>query len=214
MALLDLKKTGASTPPRDVTLSQLLWQVAHVDARTALRVLRTSEQGLTQHQVAHGLRKYGRNEMAHEQSPAWYRLLVRNFQDPFVLVLLVIGAVSSLTGDVRAMLIVSVMVSSSVLIRFLQEVRSSKAAARLQALVGSTATVTRQYESRLLDGSVKWVAEQRDVPFDQLVPGDLVHLWAGDMIPADLRLLTAKDLFVSQAALTGEAIPVEKSATP
>jgi Mg2+-importing ATPase len=139
---------------------------------------------------------------------------LRNFQNPFVVVLLVIGAVSYLTGDLRATLIVSVMVSLSVLIRFVQEVRSSKAAARLQAMVGTRATVSRQYESRLPDGSTKWVTEQREVPFDELVPGDLVHLSAGDMIPADLRLLASKDLFVSQAALTGESLPIEKFANP
>src|SRR6185312_3856767 len=87
---------------------------------------------------------------------------------------------------------------------FTQEYRASKAAEKLKAMVRNTATVTR----RASDGH----SERIEVPVGELVSGDIVHLAAGDMVPADLRLLSAKDLFVSQAILTGESLPVEKSA--
>jgi Mg2+-importing ATPase len=101
-----------------------------------------------------------------------------------------------------------VMVGVSVVMRFFQEFRSSRAAEALRAMVRTTATVTRRYahdaDPELL------VSDKREVPFEDLVPGDIVHLSAGDMIPADIRLISSKDLFVSQSALTGEAMPVEK----
>src|ERR1019366_3587254 len=112
------------------------------------------------------------------------------------------------TGDPRGTAVVSVMVLVSVVMRFLQEFRSSRAAEALRAMVRTTATVTRRYAH---DANTELlVSDKREVPFEDLVPGDIVHLSAGDMIPADIRLVSSKDLFVSQSALTGEAMPVEK----
>jgi Mg2+-importing ATPase len=190
--------------------AHLLRNLSNLDLRTVYRVLMTSEQGLTEPHVQRALQKHGKNVVAHEPPPPWYRMLLRYVKNPFVLVLLVIGTVSFLTGDLKATVVVSAMVALSVLIQFVQEYRSSQAAERLKALVRNTSTVTRQYEHVLPDGTVKHMSEKREVPFEELVPGDLVHLSAGDMIPADLRLLTSKDLFISQAVLTGESMPVEK----
>jgi P-type Mg2+ transporter len=103
---------------------------------------------------------------------------------------------------------VSVMIVVSVVMRFFQEFRSSRAAEALRAMVRTTATVTRRYAHR--DDEHVLISEKREIPFEELVPGDIVHLSAGDMIPADIRLISSKDLFVSQSALTGEAMPVEK----
>ena len=188
----------------------LLRNLSNLDLHTVYRVLMTSEQGLTEAHVARLVDKYGKNEVAHEPPPPWYQMLWRYLKNPFVLVLLVIGAVSYLTGDMKATFIVAVMVALSVVIQFVQEFRSSQAAERLKAMVRATATVTRQQYQRLADGTIKEISQKREVPFEELVPGDLVHLSAGDMIPADLRLVTAKDLFVSQSVLTGESMPVEK----
>jgi Mg2+-importing ATPase len=190
--------------------AHLLKNLSNLDLPTVYRVLMTSEQGVTEQHVQHARRKHGKNVVAHEHPLSWYRMLLRNFKNPFVLVLLVIGAVSYLTGDLRVAIIVSVMVGLSVLIQFVQEFRSSQAAERLKAMVRNTATVTRQYDHLLADGTVKQISEKREVPFEELVPGDVVHLSAGDMIPADLRLLSSKDLFISQAVLTGESMPGEK----
>jgi Mg2+-importing ATPase len=190
--------------------SHLLRNLSNLDLRTVYRVLMTSELGLTEQHVQRALQKHGKNVVAHEPPSPWYRMLLRYLKNPFVLVLLVIGVVSYLTGDLKATVVVSVMVGLSVLIQFVQEFRSSQATERLKAMVCNTATVTRQYDQLLSDGTVKRISEKREAPFEELVPGDIVHLSAGDMVPADLRLQSSKDLFISQAVLTGESMPVEK----
>jgi Mg2+-importing ATPase len=135
-------------------------------------------------------------------------MLLNNFRNPFILVLFVLGSVSFATGDLKGTAVVTVMVVVSVVMRFLQEFRSSRAAEALRAMVSTTATVTRRYARE--DEEEELVAVRREVPFEELVPGDIVHLSAGDMIPADVRLIGSKDLFIGQSALTGEAMPVEK----
>jgi Mg2+-importing ATPase len=180
------------------------------DTNDALEQLGSSGNGLLPEQVALRLAEYGRNEVAHERPPRWYDLLLRNFLNPFVVVLIVLGAVSFWTGDTRGTVVVSVMVGVSVLMRFVQESRSSREAEALRAMVQTYATVIRQYPESGPDERPFWRCEKREVPFEELVPGDLVHLSAGDMVPADLRILKSKDLFVSQSVLTGEALPVEK----
>ena len=104
--------------------------------------------------------------------------------------------------------VITVMVVLSVTLAFVQEHRSNNAAARLRAMVRTTATVLR----RGADAGAE--SHSLEIPFEELVPGDVVRLAAGDMIPADLRVFTAKDLFLNEAVLTGEAMPVEKSAAP
>jgi Mg2+-importing ATPase len=174
---------------------------------SVFETLGTTPEGLTEPEVAERLKTHGRNTVAHERATAWPVMLLNNFRNPFILVLFVLGSVSYATGDLRGTAVVSVMVAVSIMMRFLQEYRSSRAAEALRAIVRTTATVTRRYHR---EGDEAPVSEKREVPFEELVPGDIVHLSAGDMIPADLRLVTSKDLFVSQSALTGEAMPVEK----
>jgi Mg2+-importing ATPase len=181
-------------------------------AEAALAELTTGPTGLTDLDAAARLTTYGPNVIAHEQPAAWYVLLLENLANPFVLVLVLLGFVSFITGDIPGTLTVGVMAVISVLMRFFQEFRSSKAAEALRALVRTTATVTRRREYAH-EGVVSTGAPERtEVPFEQIVPGDFVHLAAGDMVPADIRLISSKDLFISQATLTGEALPVEKSA--
>ena len=176
---------------------------------SVFETLETTPEGLTEPEVDERLKTYGRNTVAHERAAAWPVMLLNNFRNPFILVLFVLGSVSYATGDLRGTAVVSAMVVVSVVMRFLQEYRSSRAAEALRAMVRTTATVTRRYRHEG-DESAGPVSEKREVPFEELVPGDIVHLSAGDMIPADVRLVTSKDLFVSQSALTGEAMPVEK----
>ena len=199
-----------SQPETTTGEAHLLRNLSNLDVSTVYRVLMTSEQGVTEQHVQHARRKHGKNVVAHERPLPWYRMLFKNFKNPFVLVLLAIGAVSVLTGDLGVAIIVSVMVALSVLIQFVQELRSSQAADRLKAMVRNTATVTRQYDHLLAEGPLTRISEKREVPFEELVPGDVVHLSAGDMIPADLRLLSSKDLFIGQAVRTGESMPGEK----
>jgi P-type Mg2+ transporter len=188
----------------------LLW-ASGAEPADVLRSLGSSEAGLTDVQVATRLGQYGKNEVAHEKPLPWYWMLLGNFKNPFILVLIGLGVVSYLTdADLKTVAVVSVMVTVSVIMRFFQEFRSSQAAEKLKALVRTTATVFRQREERSADGTVQKVSAKREVPFEDLVPGDILQLSAGDMIPADVRLLSSKDLFVSQSILTGEAMPVEK----
>jgi Mg2+-importing ATPase len=171
----------------------------HADVHRVLEAFNTSTAGLSAEDARRRLEEYGPNTVVHQAAPRWWIYLLSAFNNAFVLLLLVLAAVSALTRDFQAAAIISTMVLISAVLRFTQEYRSNLAAERLKAMVETTATVTRE-------------GLRQEVPVDEIVPGDIVHLSAGDMIPADLRLIAAKDLFVSQAALTGESMPVEKFA--
>ncbi|KWK90512.1 magnesium-translocating P-type ATPase [Burkholderia ubonensis] len=177
-----------------------------------LKALRTSTRGLTYEQATDRLQFDGPNEIAHDKPPHWTRQLLMSFHNPFVYVLLVLAAISFCTDvwfaapddrDYVGMTILLTMVTISALLRFVQEFRSLRAAEKLKAMVRTTATVQRA----VTDTSEP---ARRDIPMREVVIGDIVHLSAGDMIPADVRLITSRDLFISQAVLTGEALPVEK----
>jgi P-type Mg2+ transporter len=174
----------------------------------ALKQLNAERDGLTPEQVEQRLEQYGPNEITHEKPPTWYHQLFHAFVTPFNGVLFTVSIVSLFTDVIfaapedrtfRTIIVLSSMVLLSTLLRFWQEFRSNKAAEELKAMVSSTAAVLRSGMQR-----------PQEIPISTLVPGDIVYLSAGDMIPADVRLLSAKDLFVSQAMLTGESIPVEK----
>ncbi|AGG87461.1 MULTISPECIES: magnesium-translocating P-type ATPase [Rhodanobacter] len=171
-----------------------------------LASLETTPAGLDEEQIEARLHRDGINEVSYEKPPHWSRQLLRAFKNPFIIVLLVLAVVQMFAtpDDLSGPIIIAAMVGISVLLSFTQEYRSSKAAEKLKAMVRNTATVTR----RASDGH----SERIEVPVGELVAGDIVHLAAGDMVPADLRLLHAKDLFISQAILTGESLPVEKAA--
>ena len=181
-------------------------QEAFRDNEALLAALETSVHGLDEERITERLHRDGPNEVSHEKPPHWSLQLLRAFKNPFIIVLLVLAGVQLFTddSDLTGPIIIAVMVGISVLLSFTQEYRSSRAAEKLKAMVRNTATVTRQAS----DGH----SEQIEVPVGELVVGDIVHLGAGDMVPADLRLLSAKDLFISQAILTGESLPVEKVA--
>ena len=178
----------------------------------ALVRLEASKSGLTEEQVEARLDQYGPNEVTHEKPPTWYQQLFHAFLTPFNGVLFAVSVVS-LFSDVifaapedrsfRTIIVLITMILLSTLLRFWQEFRSNKAAEELKAMVTSTTAVLRAGMDR-----------PQELPISSLVPGDIVYLSAVDMIPADVRLLSAKDLFVSQAMLTGEAIPLEKHAVP
>ncbi|HJR14514.1 MAG TPA: magnesium-translocating P-type ATPase [Rhodanobacteraceae bacterium] len=178
---------------------------AWTDEAALLAALDATHAGLDEQQIEERLDRDGTNEAAHEKPPHWTLQLAHTFWNPFIIVLLVLAAVQLVTSDdLTGPIIIAVMVGISVVLSFTQEFRSSRAAEKLKAMVRNTATVTR----RASDGH----SERIEVPVIELVAGDIVHLSAGDMVPADLRLLSAKDLFISQAILTGESLPVEKTA--
>lgn len=199
-----------SRPPAasGASRSSDLVRLAKVPISEVFQELNTSEKGLEQREAHRRLIKLGPNEIAHEKPPAWYSLLFLNFQNPFVVLLLVIGIVSFFLKQYSSTIIIGCMVIISIFMRFIQEYRSNKAAEKLKALVSTKATVLRKHK----DAEPK----AHDIAMKNLVPGDIIHLSAGDMVPADVRLMTAKGLYIGQAALTGEALPIEKdeSLTP
>ncbi len=169
-----------------------------MDAEPVLAMLGTRSSGLTEAEAAERLEQHGPNEVATERRHGWLWRLMITMANPLVILLAVLATLSFLTGDMRAGIVMCMMVVLGVGLRFVQETRADSAAAKLKAMISVTATVMR-------DGMA------REVPLKELVPGDAVRLAAGDMIPADVRLLSCKDLFIIQASLTGESLPVEKT---
>jgi Mg2+-importing ATPase len=162
----------------------------------AMARLGVAESGLDPAQVEERRKEYGRNEFTVARRGVVADILHR-CKNPLIIQLLIIAIVSFLMGDTKATVIVSGMLALSVGLSYVQERRSGQAVERLKSMIHATATVVRE-------------GRQQEIPIAELVPGDLVALDAGTMIPADLRVVRAKDLFVSQSALTGESVPVEK----
>ena len=183
---------------KEISISKILVESAQADATMVLQQLRSKIDGLSESEVRERFKQYGPNEVAKEKRKSVLRRFVSNFKNPLVILLLVLGFISYLTGDMRATLIIFIMVLLGVVLRFFQELRSDIAAEKLKAMVSTTTTVLR-------DG------QKKETSLKEVVPGDIVVLSAGDMVPADVRVVIAKDLHVNQAALTGEPLPVEKS---
>lgn len=172
--------------------------------------LQTSPLGLTASSAHQRLGSYGLNQIAREKPRPWWWQFIQAFITPFTLILLTLAIVSLFTDVVFAessdwtkIIIIGTMIILSGGIRFWQEFRSQKAVQALERLVQNKTSVVRQGNPD---------KKPIDVVVTHLVPGDIVHLSAGDMIPADVRLVASDDLYVSQSALTGEAMPVEKYA--
>ncbi|MDR3383370.1 P-type ATPase, partial [Cupriavidus basilensis] len=214
---------GKPGPSRTVPeqLAQSLKRAAREDVPAVLVRMHSHEDGLTSAEMEEKLKQFGPNEVDHEKPlPAWLHLW-HSYSNPFNLLLTLLAAISYFTEDMKATIVIGTMVTLSTLLRFVQERRSNQAAESLKAMVSTTATVIRR---DLSAGVAAFSAEyfnvhvhsrpphKIEVPIRKLVPGDLVALSAGDMIPADCRIIAAKDLFISQAAMTGESLPVEKFA--
>jgi len=174
---------------------------ARKDGEEVLRDLRTAPGGLTQAEAEERVRSTGPNEIAQEKPQGWPVRLLKIIRNPLVVLLATLSAISFATGDARAGIVIAMMVVLGVGLRFWQEARADAAAAKLKAMIHVTATVIR-------DG------QEREIPLRNLAPGDIIQLSAGDMIPGDVRVLSSKDLFVSQGSLTGESLPVEKFHDP
>jgi len=181
------------------------------DDRFIYAMLETNPEGITKVMADERRIKFGTNQVQHQKAPKWYAQLLKAFANPFIYILLVIALVSFIIDvwipsadqrDFKTVVVVSFMILISAVLRFVQEYRSNAAAEKLKSMVKTTATVLR-----------KFVGKQ-EVPISELVPGDIVYLSAGDMIPADCRIMQSKDLFVSESMLTGESLPVEKKHFP
>lgn len=156
------------------------------------------------------LAEFGPNELRSQKPPAWPVVLWGATRHPFNGVLSVLAIVSFATGDLKAAVVMLSMIALSVGLRFWQEIKSQIQAESLQRMVHNVATVLRAENKGQTRTPNQLDHNASDIPTRELTPGDIVKLSAGDMIPADLRLLESRDLFVTQSALTGEAMPVEK----
>ncbi len=184
--------------------SARLLEAARQTPQEVFAAYETTPQGQPRPDIMRAL--FGRNELARKKADSILKRLFKAFINPFTVVLIVLAVISFITDyvivepedrDLTAVLIVGIMVFISGTLRFVQEVRSGNAAERLQAMVKTTIAVLRNGESR-------------ERPISELVVGDVIRLAAGDMIPADVRIVETKDLFVSQSSLTGESEPMEK----
>jgi P-type Mg2+ transporter len=184
--------SGASEAARDA---------ASAEAAELLQSMGSSLSGLSEEGAAARLEQSGPNELGREHQESWLERLYLAARNPLVILLTVLAVLAFATHDYRSGTVMLLMVGLGLSLRFIQESRANTAAAKLKAMIRVTATVVR-------DG------QARELPLQQLVPGDIVKLSAGDMIPGDVRLLSAKDLFVIQATLTGESMPVEKTDAP
>ena len=187
-------------------LGQVLLTAAQDEPTAALARLQSQLDGLDSAEAARRLARDGPNEIVHEPPlPGWLHLW-HCYLNPFNMLLTVLAVLSFLSADSNAAVVIGVMVTLSTVIRFVQEGRSHRAAESLRAMVSSKATVIRRSA-----GTAPSVATKpQEIALRELVAGDVVTLSAGDMIPADCRVLTARDLFIAQSAMTGESLPVEK----
>ena len=196
-----MKKPPQKTISEQALLEQL-HQAQKRERGSLLASLGTSLDGLSDETAEEKLLENGKNIVDGDKMPAWYVQLLRAFLNPFNFVLAVLALISWATGDMESVIMMSVMVAISVCIVFFQEYRSGIKAEELKSMVRTRVTVSR------LDANK--TSRKFDINMQDLVVGDIVHLSAGDIIPADVRVLVAKDLFLSQAMLTGESLPVEK----
>lgn len=184
--------------------------VAELPEEKLFQLLKTTADGLTTEQADEARETYGENILAHKNRRTVFSRLLDAFVNLFTVVLMILAVVSAVTDiwlakegekSCATVIIIVTMVTVSGVLRFVQETRSTNVAERLSGLIHTTASVVRE-------------GVTQEIPMEELVVGDLVMLSAGDMIPADLRILRARDLFVSQSALTGESEPVEKTGEP
>jgi len=192
----------------DESAATLLRKVSSVDSNSFFKILDSNENGLSYENIDEKKKEFGLNEIAHEKAPAWYIQLFEAFLNPFIAVLIILASASFVIDvmmaapgekDYKTVIVVGIMVLLSSLLRFWQEYSSNRAAEQLKSMVKTTATAWRDNA-------------KKEINIINLVPGDIVLLSAGDMIPADCRIIQSKDLFISQAMLTGESLPVEKLA--
>jgi Mg2+-importing ATPase len=195
---LRVNSSEQMTEPEQTTPSK---STATIDTSLAIadvfQELASSESGLTAADAADRLAQYGPNQPAPPKHSGPLLQFLHFCVNPLVLILLIASVASAFVGDRTGALIIATVVIVSVALNFFQAYRSERAVRRLREQVAPTATVLRNRE---------WI----ETPRREVVPGDMVRLSAGDLVPADARLVTSRDLHVQEAALTGESMPVEK----
>ena len=186
-----------------------LKEAAVLNEKMVYAMLETSEEGLSDNTVKDRVKIYGKNEIATQKAPSWLKQFAHSFFNPFNYILACIAIISlfidailvpSEEKDFSTCIIIAIMLLFSTILRFIQESRSNKAAEALKKMVKTSCLTKRKFK------------DSEEIEIADIVPGDIVLLSAGDMVPADCRILKSKDLFISESILTGEALPVEKNA--
>ena len=201
------KKITLPSASRTFPEAERLLAAGRTDAAALLSKYGTTLSGFTEEQAEELRDRYGKNEIAAEKAKPLYRRVLDAFLDPFTSVLLALAVISLITDvfmqpdgqkNPSTALIIFAMVLISGGLRFFQETRSGRSAQKLKEMVHTTATAARGESGKL------------EIPLAEIVPGDILYLAAGDIVPADVRVLSCKDLFISQSAMTGESEPIEK----
>ncbi len=207
-------KTAEKAANREVQNRRIQFAATN-SVSDVLENLHTTSSGLDDEEIKASRAKYGNNKVTHERKKTFPERLAGAFINPFTGILFFLAVVSCITDmilpyyylagltyeddfDATTVIIILVMIIISGTLRYVQDTRSGKAAEKLLAMIITTCTVSRRD------------APKQEMPLEDLVVGDIVHLSAGDMIPADVRIIEAKDLFVNQSSLTGESEPIEK----
>lgn len=186
-----------------------LKEAAVLNEKMVYAMLETSEEGLSDNTVKDRVKIYGKNEIATQKAPSWLKQFAHSFFNPFNYILACIAIISlfidailvpSEEKDFSTCIIIAIMLLFSTILRFIQEFRSNKAAEALKKMVKTSCLTKRKFK------------DSEEIEITDIVPGDIILLSAGDMVPADCRILKSKDLFISESILTGEALPVEKNA--
>ena len=211
------KNTQAEiTSPRRERAKKHLLKAASKDGNTLLIQYDNSLAGYSEDDVEEMREEHGVNMITKRNEDSMIGRVVSAFINPFTIVLLTLAVVSLFTdvvfvapgeADYTAVIIILIMVSISGFLRFIQELRSGNAAKRLTEMVKTSVCAARKFKDK---ATGETTSEKKEIPMDEIVVGDVVHLAAGDMVPADVRIIEAKDLFISQSALTGESEPIEK----
>ena len=189
-----------------------LHEAARGNTSQILERMKSMPDGISWREAARRKHAFGLNEVASQRPPTWPVVLWHSCKNPFNGVLLMLGVVSALTHDFKAATVMAVMITVSTVLRFWQEMKSLIQAESLRKMVRNKVTVLRRENETVERETNSLDQNASEILLEELVPGDIVKLSAGDMIPGDLRLLESKDVFVTQSALTGEAMPVEKYA--
>lgn len=193
-------------------IKKLIKKAALSSTENVLKIMDSSVNGLSENKVKTNRENFGKNKITHGKKKSLFKKIYEAFVNPFTVVLFCLAVVSAVTDIIIpvyhnrpdeatpiTVIIIITMVGISGFLRFIQETRSSNAAEKLLDLITTTTCVIREEKGK------------EEIPLEDIVSGDIICLSAGDMIPADIRILEAKDLFVSQSALTGESEPVEKT---
>lgn len=199
--------TGTSSE-MNLNAAEKLLKASRQDINEVYDMLDSSADGISEETARERISTFGLNEVDYDKAPSWYTQLIKSFINPFILILLAIVVISFLIDvwfaspgekDWKTVIVISAMIVISSLLSFFQEYRSNRAAEKLKGMVTTTAAVLRKGKQR------------EEIVMKQIVPGDIVYLAAGDMIPADCRVVESIDLFIGESMLTGESLPVEKS---